>query len=71
MKALLERLVREPAMVTAVVLALVNTVWKVTADEAVHLSTIIETILVLVAGKVIREQVTPVAAPNLPPSRRG
>jgi hypothetical protein len=71
MKALLERIVREPAMVTAVVLALVNTVWKVSADEAVHLATIIEAALVILAGKIVREQVTPVAAPNLPPSRRG
>lgn len=77
MKALLARLGagitayvrREPAMVTAVALALINTVWSVTADQVVALELIVENVLVLVAGKTIREQVTPVS--KLPPSARG
>lgn len=69
MKAVLDWIAREPAMVVALVLAIVNTIWNVTADQAVQIQTIVEAVIVLVAGKVVREQVTPVS--KLPPSARG
>ena len=69
MKAILTYLRNEPAMVVALVLAIVNTVWNVNADQAVQIETIVEAVIVLVAGKVVREQVTPVS--KLPASSRG
>lgn len=69
MKAVLDWIAREPAMVVALVLALVNTIWNINADQAVQIQTIVEAVIVLVAGKVVREQVTPVS--KLPPSMRG
>ena len=69
MKALLAGLAREPALVVAVVLALVNAVWTITADQSVQLQTVIEVLLTLVAGGVVRSQVKPVS--KLPPSMNG
>jgi hypothetical protein len=69
MKALLASFAREPALVVAVVLALVNAVWTITADQSVQLQTVIEALLTLIAGGVIRSQVKPLN--KLPPSMQG
>jgi hypothetical protein len=71
MRTILNLVKREPAMLVALILALVNLVWSVTEEQAVQIAALIETLVVLVSGAVVRSQVTPVAAPNLPPSRRG
>ena len=69
MKALLDWIASEPAIVVAIVLALVNAIWTITADQAVQLQTVIEVLLTLIAGGVVRSQVKPLN--KLPPSMQG
>ena len=57
MKQLLEFLRREPAMVVAVVLAVVNTFATINAEQALHVQTIVESVIVLLAGGVVRQSV--------------
>ena len=69
MKALLDWIAREPAMVVALILAGLNMIVTLNAEQQLQVSTIIETLIVLVAGGVVRSQVTPVS--KLPASSRG
>ena len=61
MKGFIEFLAREPAMAVAVVLAALNLIVDLNAEQALHVTTIIESIIVLLAGGVVRQNVTPVA----------
>lgn len=61
MQAILKFMKNEPAMVVAVALAIVNILWDVTAEQAVHLTTMVETALLLIGGTAVRQSVTPVA----------
>ena len=69
MKRIIDFAAKEPAMIVAVILAALNMVTTVTAEQVVHVETIVESIIVLLAGGVVRSQVTPVS--KLPPSARG
>lgn len=69
MKRFIDFLAREPAMAVAVVLAALNVFTTLTVEQALHVETIVESILLLVGGGVVRQSVTPVA--KLPPSQRG
>ena len=57
MRQLLEFLQREPAMIVAVVLAVVNTFATINAEQALHVQTIVESVIVLLAGGVVRQSV--------------
>ena len=57
MKQIMEFLQREPAMVVAVVLAAINTFATINAEQALHVQTIVESIIVLLAGGVVRQSV--------------
>ena len=61
MKRFIDFLAREPAMAVAVVLAALNLIVDLNAEQALHVTTIIESIIVLLAGGVVRQNVTPVA----------
>ena len=61
MKALFAKLAQEPALVVAVILAIINTFVSINADQALGLTTIIEALLTLVAGAVVRSQVKPLS----------
>jgi len=69
MKSILALVQREPAMVVALILAGLNMIVTLNAEQQLQVSTIIETLIVLVAGGVVRSQVTPVS--KLPASSRG
>ena len=57
MKQLLAFLQREPAMIVAVVLAILNIFTTLNAEQTMHVSTIVESIIVLLAGGVVRQSV--------------
>ena len=61
MSKFIDFLAREPAMAVAVVLAALNLIVDLNAEQALHVTTIIESIIVLLAGGVVRQNVTPVA----------
>lgn len=61
MKAIINFLKNEPAMVVTFVLAVLNIFLDLNADQAIQVQTIIESILVLLGGGVVRQSVTPVA----------
>ena len=61
MKRFIDFLAREPAMAVAVVLAALNLIVDLNAEQALHVTTIVESIIVLLAGGVVRQNVTPVA----------
>lgn len=61
MTAILNFLKNEPAMVVTFILAVLNIFLDLNADQAVQVQTIIESILVLLGGGVVRQSVTPVA----------
>ena len=61
MSKFIEILAREPAMAVAVVLAALNLIVDLNAEQALHVTTIVESIIVLLAGGVVRQNVTPVA----------
>ena len=61
MKAFLNFIRNEPAMVISLVLAGLNMVVTLNADQQLHVSTILESLIVLLGGAVIRQNVTPVA----------
>ncbi len=69
MKRFIDFLAREPAMAVAVVLAVANLAFDINAEQALHLSAIVESVILLLAGGVVRSQVTPVS--KLPRSARG
>lgn len=69
MKALLDWIAREPAMVVAIILAGLNAVVTLNADQQLQVTTIIESLILLAAGGVVRQNVTPVS--KLPASQRG
>jgi hypothetical protein len=59
---------REPALVVAVIVAVLNLVVAygvMEASQADAITTLAETVLILVAGTVVRGQVTPVRDPRL------
>lgn len=57
MKRFIEFLSREPAMAVAVVLAALNMVTTLNAEQTIYVQTIVETIIVLFAGGVVRQNV--------------
>ena len=57
MSKFIEILAREPAMAVAVVLAALNLIVDLNAEQALHVTTIIESIIVLLAGGVVRQNV--------------
>ena len=61
MHKIIEIVAREPAMVVAVILAILNLFTTVNAEQAIHIETIIESLILLLAGAVVRQNVTPVA----------
>ncbi len=61
MRGFIDFIRNEPAMVVAVVLAIANVVADVSAEQALHITTIVETVLLLLGGTVVRQSVTPVA----------
>ena len=61
MKTILNFIKNEPAMVVTFVLAVLNIFLDLSADQAVQVQTIVESILVLLGGGVVRQSVTPVA----------
>lgn len=53
---------REPAVIISVVLAALNLIFSdLTASQEETIRTIVESVLVLVGGTVVRQNVTPVA----------
>lgn len=61
MRALFERILNEPVLVTAVILAVGNLVGEDFADVAAS----VESAIVVLAGIITRHFVTPVRNPNL------
>lgn len=61
MQKLWRRIVDEPAMVVVIVVAIANTFWSLSQDQVDALTLIIENILLIVSGGVVRQSVTPVA----------
>ena len=61
MHKIIEIVAHEPAMVVAVILAVLNLFTTVNAEQAIHIETIIESLILLVAGGIVRQSVTPVA----------
>ena len=61
MKRIIEWAATEPAMVVALVLAVANLAFDINAEQALHLSAIVESVILLLGGGVVRSQVTPVA----------
>ena len=61
MKAIIERILNEPVLVTAVILAVGNLIGEDLSDVA----TSVESAIVVVAGIVTRHFVTPVRNPSL------
>ena len=57
MSRFIDFLAREPAMAVAVVLAALNLIVDLNAEQALHVTTIIESIIVLLAGGVVRQNV--------------
>ena len=69
MNAILKFIREEPALITAVVIAALNMVFTLNAEQVLTVQTIVESILLLIGGGVVRSQVTPVS--KLPRSYRG
>ena len=69
MNAILKLIREEPALITAVVIAALNMVFTLNAEQVLTVQTIVESILLLIGGGVVRSQVTPVS--KLPRSYRG
>ena len=61
MSVLLKLAREEPAVIVSVVLAVLNMVFTLSAEQALNITTLVESILLLIAGGVVRSQVTPVA----------
>ena len=61
MHKIIEIAANEPAMVVALVLAGLNLFATVNAEQAIHIETIVESLILLLAGAVVRQNVTPVA----------
>ena len=61
MHKILEIMAREPAMVVAAILAALNLFTTVNAEQAIHIETIVESLILLLAGAVVRQNVTPTA----------
>ena len=61
MSVLLKLAREEPAVIVSVVLAVLNMVFTLSAEQALNITTLVESVLLLVAGGVVRSQVTPVA----------
>lgn len=60
--AYLKRLIEdEPALVVSTILIIVNSIWKLSAEDADTLRIVIENLIILAGGGAIRQQVTPVA----------
>ena len=69
MNAILKLIREEPALITAVVIAALNMAFTLNAEQVLTVQTIVESILLLIGGGVVRSQVTPVS--KLPRSARG
>jgi len=69
MNAILKLIREEPALITAVVIAALNMAFTLNAEQVLTVQTIVESILLLIGGGVVRSQVTPVS--KLPRSYRG
>ena len=57
MQRFIEYLAREPAMAVAVVLAVANLIVELNAEQALQVGVIVESIILLVAGGVVRQSV--------------
>ena len=57
MKRVLDAISREPAMLAALFLAILNIFTTINADQAVHIETIVESIVLLLTGGVVRQSV--------------
>ena len=61
MKAVLNFIRNEPAMVVTVVLAITNAIVDLNAGQADAVKTIVESLILLAGGGVVRQSVTPVS----------
>ena len=59
MQRVLDAISREPAMLAALFLAILNIFTTINADQAVHIETIVESIVLLLTGGVVRQSVMP------------
>ena len=57
MKRIIDFAAKEPAMIVAVILAALNMITTLNAEQTMHVSTIVESIIVLLAGGVVRQSV--------------
>ena len=62
MSALFAFLAREPAMVVAIVLATLNMVVSLNAEQQLHVQTIVESLLVILGGGIVRQNVKPMTS---------
>jgi hypothetical protein len=63
-KSVLNWIRNEPAMIVTFALVILNTFWTVNAEQQIQIQLVIENVLLLIGGKAIRDQVTPVAKLN-------
>lgn len=59
MKSMLDFLTREPAMVVAIVLATLNMVWALNTEQQMHVEVIVQSLMVILGGGVVRQNVKP------------
>jgi len=57
MQRVLKIIAHEPAMVVAIVLAVLNMVTTLNAEQTIHIQTIVESVILLLAGGVVRQSV--------------
>ena len=57
MSVLLKLAREEPAVIVSVVLAVLNMVFTLSAEQALNITTLVESILLLIAGGVVRQSV--------------